>query len=355
MNIKLLPAYDSLQEVASLFSEYTDMLVAGDAAFQEYLDIQNFNEEIKHLEAKYGLPYGRLYLAYCDGQPAGCIGLRKIDDQNCEMKRLYVRPAFRGRQIGNCLVRQIIADAKEIGYAHMLLDTLPFLQNAIRMYERYGFYEIPSYNDSPLAASIYMKLDLLSEREKMLRGDPYDPSDKELTQLRTKAHRLSQLYNTTLETEEAKRREILDELLPNRGGNCYLQGPVQFDYGVFTTVGDNFYANFNLVILDICPVTIGDNVLFGPNCTVAAAMHSLNPAERRMKTREDGSAYDIEFGKPVTIGNDCWIASNVVICGGVTIGDNCVIGAGSVVTRDIPANSLAAGNPCRVIRRIAEQ
>ena len=100
--------------------------------------------------------------------------------------------------------------------------------------------------------------------------------------------------------------------------------------------------------------TIGDNVFFGPNCSLYTAMHSLNPAERACRRREDGSVYDLEYGKPITIGNNCWIAGNVTICGGVTVGDNCVIGAGSVVTRSIPANSLAAGNPCRVIRELTE-
>lgn len=160
MGIKIIPAYKNPQEVEALFSEYTDMLIAGDRSFQKYLDIQHYDEEIKHLEAKYGTPFGRLYLAYCDEELAGCIGLRKIDEQNCEMKRLYVRPKFRGKQIGNQLVRKVIEDAKEIGYSHMLLDTLPFLENAIRMYKKYGFYEIESYNDSPMSTSIYMKLDL---------------------------------------------------------------------------------------------------------------------------------------------------------------------------------------------------
>ena len=195
----------------------------------------------------------------------------------------------------------------------------------------------------------------MTEKEKMLAGEPYDPTDKELTELRVQAHRLSQEYNMTYETEEKKRREILDLLLPDRGEGTYLQGPVQFDYGVFTKVGKNFYANFNFTVLDTCPVVMGDNVFFGPNCTVATALHYLDPVLRRMRFRPDGSPYDIEFGKPITIGNDCWIASNVIICAGVTIGDNCVIGAGSVVTRDIPSNSLAAGNPCRVIRQIARQ
>lgn len=195
----------------------------------------------------------------------------------------------------------------------------------------------------------------MTEKEKMLNGEPYNPADKQLSDIRATAHKLSQIYNTTFETEEKKRIEILDELLPNRGKNCFLQGPIQFDYGVFTSVGDNFYANFNFTVLDTCPVTIGDNVFFGPNCTVATALHYFDPIERRIRVDENGEAYDIEFGKPITIGNDCWIASNVVICAGVTIGDNCTIGAGSVVTRDIPPNSLAAGNPCRVIRKIDKE
>lgn len=160
MNVKIVPAYQYPQQVGILFSEYTDMLISGDSSFKKYLDIQHYDEEIEHLEIKYGMPHGRLYIAYCNGALAGCIGLRKIDEQNCEMKRLYVRPQFRGKQIGNQLISKVITDAKEIGYSHMLLDTLPFLQSAIHMYRKYGFYEIDSYNDSPMTTSIYMKLDL---------------------------------------------------------------------------------------------------------------------------------------------------------------------------------------------------
>ncbi len=160
MNIELKPAYACKDEVKTLFSEYTDMLIEGDSSFRKYLDIQNYDEELEHLEHKYGLPCGRLYLAYYEGALAGCIGLRKIDAENCEMKRLYVRPQFRGKHIGKYLVEHIIRDAKEIGYSYMLLDTLPFLQGAIHMYRKYGFYEISSYNDSPMDTSIYMKLEL---------------------------------------------------------------------------------------------------------------------------------------------------------------------------------------------------
>ena len=160
MGIKMVYAYNHTEEVSQLFTEYTDMLIENDSSFQKYLDIQNYSDEMEHLESKYGLPEGRLYLDYCDEELAGCIGLRKIDNQNCEMKRLYVRPKFRGRKIGNLLVEKIIDDAKKIGYSHMLLDTLPFLKSAIHMYKKYGFYEIDSYNDSPMDTSIYMKLDL---------------------------------------------------------------------------------------------------------------------------------------------------------------------------------------------------
>ena len=160
MEVNIVLAYDSVDEVCRLFSEYTDMLINGDSEFREYLEIQNYDEELNHLDTKYGLPGGRLYLAYCDGRAAGCIGLKKLDSLNCEMKRLYVRPEFRGMRIGGMLIQRIIDDAKEIGYKHMLLDTLPFLESAVHMYKKWGFYEIPSYNDSPMEASIYMKLDL---------------------------------------------------------------------------------------------------------------------------------------------------------------------------------------------------
>ena len=160
MEIKIISAYDHPEEVRVLFSEYTNLLIEGDSSFQTYLDIQNYDEEITHLEEKYGVPGGRLYLAYGNGKLAGCIGLRKIDEQNCEMKRLYVRSEFRGNHIGDHLIQKIIGDAKEIGYSYMLLDTLPFLKSAIYLYKKYGFCERESYNNSPMSTSIYMSLNL---------------------------------------------------------------------------------------------------------------------------------------------------------------------------------------------------
>lgn len=160
MNTILVPAYQSPNEVKQLFTEYTNSLLEGEPAFKQYLEIQNYDEEVAHMDLKYGLPSGRLYLAYYDDELAGCIGLRKIDEENCEMKRLYVRPKFRGKQIGNTLVEAILSDARKIGYSNILLDTFPFLKSAIHMYKKYGFYEIPCYNDCPVEKTVYMKLEL---------------------------------------------------------------------------------------------------------------------------------------------------------------------------------------------------
>lgn len=194
----------------------------------------------------------------------------------------------------------------------------------------------------------------MTESEKMLAGKLYDPSDKTLDAQRKKAHRLSKDYNDTYDDEEQKRAAILKELIPNMGEGTYIQGPIQFDYGINTTFGKNCYTNFNFTVLDSCPVIIGDHVFFGPNCTLATPIHPFLPEERRMRYKENGVAYDLEYAKPIVIENDCWIASNVTICGGVRIGKGVVIGAGSVVTRDIPENTFAAGNPCKVIRKITE-
>ena len=194
----------------------------------------------------------------------------------------------------------------------------------------------------------------MSEKEKMLAGKIYDPTDEELTILRTKAHRLSQHYNTLFEDDDL-RNTIIDELIPSKGEGLYLQGPIYFDYGIFTSFGKNCYANFNFTVLDVCPVNIGSNVFFGPNCSLMTPLHPLRWQERNIKFKDNKTAYDDEYAKPISIGDNCWIAANVVITGGVTIGGGCVIGAGSVVTKDIPANSLAAGNPCKVIREINEK
>lgn len=195
----------------------------------------------------------------------------------------------------------------------------------------------------------------MNEQQKMLSGKIYDPSDKELEKKRMKAHRLSKDYNNTYEDEWEKRKEIIEQLIPNMGENTYLLGPIQFDYGVFTTFGKNCFANFNFTVLDCCPVTIGNDVFFGPNCSIMTPLHPFISDERKMRVKEDGTLYDLEYAAPIIIEDGCWLASNVIVCGGVTIGKGSVIGAGSVVTRNIPSGVFAAGNPCRVIREITSE
>ncbi len=160
MSIEIVEAYTYKDEIKLLFDEYTKMLIEGESQFKNYLELQNYDHETENLEEKYGLPYGRLYIAYYDGNVAGCIGLRKLDEENCELKRLYVKPEYRGKNIGSFLVKSIIEEAKEIGYKHILLDTLPFLETAINIYKQYGFYEIESYNNTPMDNLIYLKYDL---------------------------------------------------------------------------------------------------------------------------------------------------------------------------------------------------
>ncbi|MCL2111288.1 MAG: GNAT family N-acetyltransferase [Clostridiales bacterium] len=161
MSLEIKLAYRHTKEIKELFAEYTELLVEAESSFGTYLDIQDYDAEIEDLETKYGLPDGRLYIAFSDGQAAGCIALKPLDGKvNCELKRLYVRPGHRGKKIAKALVETIIRDAVQIGFSHMLLDTLPALEEAMSLYKSFGFYEIPSYNNSPVDSSIFMRLDL---------------------------------------------------------------------------------------------------------------------------------------------------------------------------------------------------
>ena len=160
MDIELKLAYEETEYVRRLSEEYMQMLVRMEPDIETYLRMQNSEEELRNLKEKYKKPDGRLYLAYVEGMPVGCIGLRRLKGRECEMKRLYVRTEFRGMHIGDVLVKKIISDARDIGYRTMRLDTFPFLERAIGLYRKYGFSETPSYNDNPLENAVYMKLDL---------------------------------------------------------------------------------------------------------------------------------------------------------------------------------------------------
>lgn len=161
MRFEIVPGYDRREEILALFTEYTDMLVKTDESFAAYLEIQHYEEEVRDLRVKYGEPEGRLYLALAeDGAPAGCIALHRLDAERCELKRLYVRPAFRGQGLASALVARLLDEARQIGYRAILLDTLPALESAVRMYRGLGFYEIPCYNDSPIEKTYFFRLDL---------------------------------------------------------------------------------------------------------------------------------------------------------------------------------------------------
>lgn len=182
----------------------------------------------------------------------------------------------------------------------------------------------------------------MTEFERMVAGELYDPQDAQLVALRAHARDLLWNLNATRESDAAVRGSILTTLFGTCGRGVWLQPPFYCDYGSNIHLGEKVYFNFNCVLLDVCPIRIGDRTLIGPAVQMYAATHPLD-AELR-KTRE--------LGAPITIGADVWIGGGAIICPGVTIGDRAVIGAGSVVTKDVPAGVLAVGNPCRVLRAL---
>lgn len=193
-----------------------------------------------------------------------------------------------------------------------------------------------------------------NHEEQIRAGVLFCPAEPELVAIKLKTHNLNVDYNQTHEDEYEKRDAILHEIIGEMGEGVRIQGPIAFHYGKHTKIGKHFFANFNFTVQDDGEVTIGDDCNFGPNVTIVTPVHPMVPSERRLMLTAEGEAKHLCYAKPVHIGSDCWFGANVTVCPGVTIGDGCVIGAGSVVTRDIPANSFAAGVPCRVIREITE-
>jgi maltose O-acetyltransferase len=181
-----------------------------------------------------------------------------------------------------------------------------------------------------------------SEKEKMLAGELYDPLDPELEAGRRQARELCRQLNASSEDEPAERRKWIDALF-GAATDVWMQPPFYCDYGTNITLGRKVFFNFNCVVLDVAPVSIGNHVLFGPAAQVYTALHPTAAAERRA---------GLESGAPITIGDDVWVGGGAIICPGVTIGARSIIGAGSVVTRDVPADVFAAGNPCRVVRSL---
>lgn len=184
-----------------------------------------------------------------------------------------------------------------------------------------------------------------SEWERMVAGEPYDPRDPALTAARRRARDLLLAFNATADAEEEARAELLEALLGTAGDRLWVEPPFFCDYGSNITTGADVFFNFNCVVLDVAPVRIGDRVLFGPAVQLYTATHPLSARERRS---------GLEAGHAIEIASDVWVGGGSIVLPGVRIGARAVIGAGSVVTRDVPEGVLAAGNPCRVIRALEE-
>jgi maltose O-acetyltransferase len=185
--------------------------------------------------------------------------------------------------------------------------------------------------------------EIKTERQKMIDGELYFAADPELVAARKFAREQMKLINQ--EEDHYIRRQLIEETFGSSGTGCYIEPSISFDYGFNIHVGKNFYANFNSIFLDICPITIGDNCMFGPNAQLYTATHPLNPVKRNS---------GLEYGKPITLGDNVWLGGNVVITPGVTLGDNVVVAAGSVVTKSFPNDCVIGGNPARIIKNIEE-
>lgn len=183
----------------------------------------------------------------------------------------------------------------------------------------------------------------MNEKEKMINCKLYNANDKVLAQERAIAKKLCYEYNKTDPNKSVKKTKILKQILGKTGNNFLIEPNFFCDYGYNIEIGENFYSNHNLVILDPAKVKFGDNVFIGPNCGFYTPEHPINPEERNN---------GLEYARPIIVGNNVWIGGSVTVLSGVTIGDNVVIGAGSVVTKDIPANVVAVGAPCKVIKSL---
>lgn len=189
------------------------------------------------------------------------------------------------------------------------------------------------------------KLLMKSEKEKMIAGEPYFANGKELFEDRLRAREITFEFNNLTPAKIKERSQLISKLFKNAGKGTYVEPPFRCDYGYNISVGKNFYANFNLTILDCAEVTIGDNVMFAPNVSLLTAGHPIH-YEKRITA--------IEYAFPITIGDNVWLGANVVVNPGISIGKNSVIGSGSVVTKDIPEGVIAVGNPCKVLREITD-
>ena len=195
----------------------------------------------------------------------------------------------------------------------------------------------------------------MKEEERIFAGVLFAPGNNDLRAIKLRSHNLCQQFNGLREDQAEERQKLLYDITGAFGEGSFMQGPIFFHYGRHTSIGKRCFFNYNTTVQDDALVTIGDDCNFGPNFTVVTPIHPMLPEERFRMLDAEGKSAHLCYARPVVIGKDCWFGANVTVCPGVTIGDGCVIGAGSVVTRDIPAMSFAAGVPCRVIRPITAE
>lgn len=195
--------------------------------------------------------------------------------------------------------------------------------------------------------------DVKKDFDLMRAGKIYNCTDRYINKVHLRGLLLAEKYNRVHMWNVPRRNRILKKLIPNHGKNFCIWSDFHCEYGINITFGDDFFANFDCTMLDIAPITLGNGCMLGTRVSLVTPVHPMHWEERKQQQYPTGY-HDLEYAKPITIGNDVWLASGVTVCGGVTIGDGCVIGAGSVVTRDIPPHSFAAGVPARVIREITD-
>ncbi|MEG1991390.1 MAG: sugar O-acetyltransferase [Christensenella sp.] len=186
----------------------------------------------------------------------------------------------------------------------------------------------------------------MTEKDKMLRGELYNARDPQLEAEHKRALELCYKYNNANPLDTEGLDKLVRELVHVDGESVTVKQPIRFDYGCNTYLGNDVYINYGVMVLDVCEVHIGNGVMIAPGVQIIAATHPVDPSVR---------AEGLEFGKPVIIGDNVWLGAGVIVCPGVTIGEGTTIGAASVVTKDIPANCVAVGNPCKVIKTICKQ
>ncbi|MDR0918724.1 MAG: GNAT family N-acetyltransferase [Oscillospiraceae bacterium] len=302
--------------------------------------LNNFkNDFINNFEYKERFISGNnfMFVAYDKNSIIGMI----CERGNGHIPMLFVDGNYHRKGIATALMKEMIIALKSQGFKIITLNSSPY---GVPFYEHFGFKSTDNVKHMSGFIFTPMQYIIKNEKEKMLNGELYRV-DEELTKERNQAQQLTFEYNQTSPLETDKRRKILEELLGSIGENVTIEAGFRYDYGKNISIGNNVFINFNLVALDCNKITIGDDVMIAPNVGIYTATHTVSPEIRKQA---------LEYAEPITICNGVWIGGGVSILPGVTIGENSVIGAGSVVTKDIPPNVVACGNPCKVVKEIDE-